>query len=80
MAFMIESHIPVPNDAGQKTGAPSKGYDKLLQRMKVGDSVVISRKSQPSFFNYAKKLNIKITTRAIDQHTRRLWVVAKETT
>lgn len=78
MPFMIESHIPVPTDAGQKTGAPSKGYDQLLKRMKVGDSVVISRKSQPSFFNYARKLNIKITTRAIDQHTRRLWVVAKD--
>ena len=78
MAFMIESHIPVPSNAGQKTGAPSKGYDKLLKRMKVGDSVVITRKSQPSFFNYARKLNIKITTRAIDQHTRRLWVVAKD--
>jgi len=78
MAYMIESNIPVPENAGKYIGAPSKGYDKLLQRMKVGDSVVISRKSQPSFFNYAKKLNIKITTRAIDQHTRRLWVVAKD--
>jgi hypothetical protein len=79
MAYMIESHIPVPSNAGQKTGAPSKGYDKLLQRMKVGESVVISRKSLPSFSNYARKLNIKITTRKIDQHTRRLWVLAKET-
>ena len=79
MAYMIESHIPVPSNAGQKTGAPSKGYDKLLQRMKVGESVVISRKSLPSFSNYARKLNIKITTRKIDQHTRRLWVIEKET-
>ena len=78
MAYMIESHIPVPSNAGKKTGAPSKGYDKLLNRMKVGDSVAISRKSLPSFFNYAKKMNIKITTRKIDQHTRRLWVVAKD--
>ena len=79
MAYMIESHIPVPSNAGQRTGAPSKGYDKLLQRMKVGESVVISRKSLPSFSNYARKLNIKITTRKIDQHTRRLWVIEKET-
>jgi len=79
MAYMIESHIPVPTDAGQKTGAPSKGYDKLLQRMKVGESVVISRKSLPSLFTHARKLNIKITTRKIDQHTRRLWVIEKET-
>ena len=78
MAYMIESHIPVPTNAGKKTGAPSKGYDKLLQRMKVGDSVVISRKSMPSLFNYARELNIKITTRKIDQHTRRLWVIAKD--
>jgi glycerol-3-phosphate O-acyltransferase len=78
MAYMIESHIPVPLNAGKKTGAPSKGYDKLLQRMNVGDSVAISRKSLPSMFNHAKKLNIKIVTRKIDQHTRRLWVVEKE--
>jgi len=78
MAYMIESHIPVPSNAGKKIGAPSKGYDKLLNRMNVGDSVAISRKSLPSFFNYAKKMNIKITTRKIDQHTRRLWVVAKD--
>jgi hypothetical protein len=78
MPYMIESHIPVPTNAGKKTGAPSKGYDKLLQRMNVGDSVVIARKALPSLFQYAKKMNIKIATRKIDQHTRRLWVIEKD--
>ena len=75
MAFMIQKNVPLPAAATGR-GAPSKGYKELLERMEVGDSVVVKRGAVASLHQYAKKSGKKIVTRKVDQWSRRVWVVA----
>jgi hypothetical protein len=77
MTFMIEKNVPMPTSS--KPGAPNKGYDILLTRMKVGDSVVVPRAALASIRSYAKKLGCEIATRKVDQYKRRVWMLQKET-
>ena len=77
MTFMIEKNVPMPTS--NKPGAPNKGYDILLTRMKVGDSVVVPRSSLASIRAYAKKLQCEIATRKVDKFQRRVWMLQKET-
>jgi hypothetical protein len=42
MTFMIEKNVPLPSTKDGR-GAPNKGYEALLNHMKVGDSVVVKR-------------------------------------
>ena len=66
----IKKNVPVPS-AGK--GSPDF-WDQLLQKMKYGDSIVISEAQLISVRPIAKRQRVKITTRA-EGSKRRLWVL-----
>lgn len=74
MTFKIEKNIPAPEK-------PIRGERAFpFDKMKVGESFCVpmnGRKSWAFVFTAIQsaqaKLNIKLTTRLIDQTTRRIW-------
>lgn len=66
----IEKNIPIPK---KTTG--SKGiYPALLNQMEIGDSVILNNSQYAGFNLAAKKMGIKITSRA-DNGKRRVWKI-----
>jgi hypothetical protein len=60
--------LPSPNPRRKLTSTA-----RILASMGVGDSVRLSRVERDSIFAHAKNVGIRITTRAIDAETFRVW-------
>jgi hypothetical protein len=55
--FTTESNIPIPNK-------PYDGATEYLKSIQVGESFLIKKSLRPGMHAIAKRLNIKITTKA----------------
>jgi hypothetical protein len=69
--FEIEKNIPIP-----KKGADKKGELRLtLEKMEVGDSIIVPNKYRQHTYAAARAANIKISIRTINSETRemRVW-------
>jgi hypothetical protein len=64
----IEHDIPLPS-----TFVKSTPLGRALNKMKVGDSIVIALKDRPTAISSARYRQIKITTRTIGENTIRIW-------
>ena len=68
MERKIEKNIPIP-----EWGARGENI-RFLEKMEIGDSFVIEKKTQRSAYaNSAKQIGIKLTSRTLDNRTLRLW-------
>jgi len=66
--FKIEKNIPIPEKRGQRK------YEKLLNDMAIGDSVLV-RKGQASYLStLGRRLNRKMIVRA-EGDKKRVWYV-----
>lgn len=65
----VDKGIPIPTS---KKGGGGKGkWQLLLEKMNVGDSVLVTEfQNKTSMFGAAKSLKMKITTRAEDDGFR----------
>jgi len=69
--FNIDKDIPMPNGDGR---GREKGELRLtMEKMEVGDSVVVTDKHRQSIHAIAKALNIGYTSRKISVNQTRVW-------
>ena len=69
--FEIEKGIPIPEN-----GVERKGEIRLtLEKMEVGDSIIVPNKYRQHAYAAAKASNMKISIRTINSETRemRVW-------
>lgn len=66
--FKIEKNVPF---TGRETGL----YTKILRATQEGDSFLMPKAASMGLKAAAKRLGYKIATRAVDDQTRRAWVL-----
>jgi len=76
--YKVQKNIPIP---GRRTQAGKK--TNFIKRLDLGDSFVVPivvGESNPrvSWYNIAKRLDIKIAARRIDNHKLRIWIIEKD--
>ena len=64
----IEKNIPIP----AKSTGPKELYPPLLKQMQIGDSILLTTSQYAGLNLAARKMGIKITSRAVD-NKRRVW-------
>ena len=64
----IESGVPLP----KKRGAYNKEAEKTMDKMSVGDSVLVDRGGRLALYRAAKKRGYEITTRT-EGDSYRVW-------
>jgi len=64
----IEKNIPIP----EKNTGPKELYPPLLKQMQIGDSILLTTSQYAGLNLAARKMGIKITSRAVD-NKRRVW-------
>jgi hypothetical protein len=65
--FKIEKNIPIPRRRG--------GFLQTMREMEIGDSVLIPLQVRNSVSTTAKRLNIELTSKKINDKEVRVWRV-----
>lgn len=78
MEIKIESGVPIPERAGGGTGRFKSQIRVVMERMVVGDSIVIPRRIALSEIGslVGKQTGGKFTYRKIDNNAARVWRIA----
>jgi hypothetical protein len=66
--YEVQRDIPIPD-------ARLRGFTNVLRGMRRGESVEIPQDKRPGAYASARLANVKITIRATDQGTLRVWRV-----
>tara|TARA_R100000988_G_C3861479_1_gene99518 strand:- start:158 stop:415 length:258 start_codon:yes stop_codon:yes gene_type:complete len=76
MTYKIENNIPIPANDGR-----GRGKSKLrltIEKMEIGNSIVIPIKKLRGVHQIAYALGIKVITRKINSDETRVWRIAHD--